>query len=89
MYSRGAVPASILLELLNVDPESCRRQLEEDLFTINDSKFNDLVGAIYQSMPEQIIARTDVVNKLAKGLGLKETEMNAPDAGMEGSGEGS
>jgi len=86
LHSKGSLPVSTILEFLNIDPQTAKRQLEEDLFTVNDSKFSMLLEGLYSNMSEQIIPRTDVVNKIAKGLQLQENDIN--EEGLEGSGEG-
>src|SRR5208337_3121922 len=47
LYSKGSLPISIILEFLNIDPETVKRQLEQDLFSVNDSKFNELMSSVY------------------------------------------
>jgi hypothetical protein len=87
LYSKGSLPVASIMEFLNFDAETVRRQLEEDLFTVNDSKFNDLISSIYSSLPEFIIKKSDVVKRIIKGLGLDEVDDD--DSGdVEGSGEG-
>lgn len=86
LYSKGSLPIGIILEFLNIDPETCKRQLEDDMYTVNDSKFNELIANLYTAAPEQLLPRTDLINKLAKGLQLKQNDIDAE--GLEGSGEG-
>lgn len=86
LYSKGSIPIEIIYEFLNIDPETCRRKLEDDLFTVNDSKFNQLLDSIYGGMVDQLVDRTDIVSKIAQGLKLEE--VNNEDKGLEGSGEG-
>ena len=88
LYSKGSLPVSIILELLDVDPESCKKLLENDLFSVNDSKFNTFLESLYSSLgaDEKLKTNTDLLDKIRKTLGLKEKE--AEDTEMEGSGEG-
>jgi hypothetical protein len=86
LYTKGSLPVSVILEFLNIDPETVKRQLEDDLYSVNDSKFNNLLDNVYGSMGEQIVTRTDILKRVAKGLQLDEVERE--DEGMEGSGEG-
>ncbi len=86
MYAKGSLPVSTILEFLNIDATTVKRQLEEDLFTVNDSKFSSMIEGLYNALPEAIVNRTDIVNRVAKGLQLQETDTN--EEGMEGSGEG-
>jgi hypothetical protein len=58
------------------------------MFTVNDSKFNDLLITIYNSVGEQIVNRSDIVKRLMKGLQLDEVDVEVQDQDVEGSGEG-
>lgn len=88
LYQKGSVPVDVLLEILDIDPEVCRKKLEEDLFTVNDSKFNAFLENLYSSISgsEALSTATDLMDKIKKTLGLKEKDID--DAEIEGSGEG-
>jgi len=87
LYSKGSLPVDIILEFLNVDPEDCKRKLEDNLFTVNDSKFNEMLSAIYNGMGEWLMAKTDLGKRITKGLTLDEVDNDAEE-GKEGTGEG-
>lgn len=88
LYQKGSLPVSIILELLDVDPEACKKALEEDLFSVNDSKFNAFLESLYASIgsDESLKNATDLMDRIRKTLGLKEKDID--DAEIEGSGEG-
>ena len=87
LYSKGSLPVGILLDFMNVDEADCRRKLEEDLFTVNDAKFNEMLSNIYGSIGQVIMEKSDLIKRVIKGLTLDETD-NAAEEGPEGSGEG-
>jgi hypothetical protein len=89
LYIKGSIPIEIILEFLSIDPESCKTKLEEDLFTVNDSKFNEFLVSFYNSIAgdERLIEKTDIVDKMMKSLGLKAKD-SEDDEGLEGTGEG-
>jgi hypothetical protein len=87
LYSKGSLPVDIILEFLNIDPEDCKRKLEDNLFTVNDSKFNEALSSIYNSMGEWLLAKTDLGKRIAEGMTLNEVD-NGAEEGVEGSGEG-
>jgi len=87
LYSKGSLPVDTILEFLNVDPEDCKRKLEDNLFTVNDSKFNELLSNIYNSMAEWLLKKTDLAKRVTEGLTLDEVD-NGPEEGPEGTGEG-
>jgi hypothetical protein len=87
LYQKGSVPVSVLLELLDVDPEVCRKNLEADLFTVNDSKFNAFLENLYSNVASSdSFATTDIADKFKRALGLKEKDIDESE--IEGSGEG-
>jgi hypothetical protein len=88
MYQKGSLPVSYILELLEVDPETCRRQLESDLFSVNDSKFNAFLESLYGGIgnDDYLKNNTDLWDRIKKTLGLAEKDTE--DADLEGSGEG-
>jgi hypothetical protein len=89
LYSKGSLPVSVIYEFLNLDPETMRRQLEQDLFSVSDSSFNDMKTNIYSAISEYIIKGSDVLKRAIKGMGLdeKDEELQAGEE-VEGSGEG-
>jgi hypothetical protein len=87
LYSKGSLPVDIIYEFLNLDPEDCERKLEDALFTVKDSKFNEMLSNIYGSVGEWMMANTDLGKRLTKGLTLNEVD-HLEDEGPEGSGEG-
>jgi hypothetical protein len=87
LYSKGSLSIDVIYEFLNLDPETCKRKLEEDLLTVKDAKFNQILDSIYSSIADKLIQGTDVVDKVAKSLQLKQKEVQEQD-GPEGSGEG-
>lgn len=89
LYSKGSLPVEIILEFLSIDPEACRKKLEEDLFTVNDSKFNDFLVNLYSNIAgnARLIDGTDVIDKLSKNIGLKTKDLE-DEEGLEGTGEG-
>ena len=86
LYSKGSLPVEIIYEFLNIDAEDCQRKLEDNLFTVNDAKFSELLGALYNSMSELILTKSDLLKRVLEGLNLNEVDID--DDGPEGSGEG-
>ena len=88
LYAKGSLPVDIIYEFLNLDPETCKRKLEEDLLTVKDSKFNQVLDALYSSdMISQILKTTDAVDKVSKSLQLKKQDIDDMTS-PEGTGEG-
>jgi hypothetical protein len=86
LYQKGSLPVNVIYDFMNLDPETIRRDLENDLWTVNDSRFNEGLGSVYSAVSERIINQTDVISRLAKNMQLTEAQEDQSD--MEGSGEG-
>lgn len=71
LYQKGSLDIEVILELLNIDPHSTREKLVKDMFTVNDSKFNDLLGSLYSEIGRSLAENSDVTEKIAKQIGLK------------------
>jgi hypothetical protein len=81
LYQKGSLDIDIILELLNVDPESTKRKLERDMWTLNDSQFNEVLRGIYGEAGRMLAENTEVIEKIAQNIGLKYTP---PDEGDDG-----
>lgn len=84
LYQKGSLPIDTIYELLGLDPDAARDQLEKDLFTVNDAAFNDLLRAAYQTAANGLLENSNLVQRTAESLNL---EYNAPEEGG-GDGEG-
>lgn len=71
LYQKGSLDIDIILELLNVDPESTKRKLERDMWTLNDSQFNEVLRGIYGEAGRMIAENSEVIEKIAANLGLE------------------
>ena len=87
LYIKNSVPIDVIYEFLNLDPETCRRKIEEDLFTVKDAKMNQALDSIYSGVSELLFKTTDLADRVAKGLTLKTKDLDEQE-GTEGSGEG-
>ena len=43
LYQKGSLDIDVILELLNVDPVTTKAKLERDMWTLNDSQFNEVL----------------------------------------------
>lgn len=78
LYQKGSLSIDLILELLNIDPDDTRAKIEKDVLTTNDATFNEVLRSLYSEVGRELATRTDVVEKVAKYLGLKVTEQ-APE----------
>lgn len=81
LYQKGSLDIDIILELLNVDPESTKRKLERDMWTLNDSQFNEVLRGIYGEAGRMLAENSEVIEKIAVNLGLDYTAPAEDDGG--------
>lgn len=71
LYQKGSLDIDIILELLNIDPHTTAEKLKRDMFTVNDSKFNDVLGAIYSEVGRALAENSNAPEVIARNLGLR------------------
>jgi len=71
LYQKGSLDIDVILELLNVDPVTTKAKLERDMWTLNDSQFNEVLRGVYGEAGRAMAENTDVLEKIASNLDLK------------------
>jgi hypothetical protein len=68
--------------MFNIDADDTRVKLENDLFTVNDATFNEVIRGIYSAVAQKLVDETDVATKLMDYLKLKAKpqEAETPDS---------
>ncbi len=83
LYQKGSIPLSYILDLLGLDPISAKEEMEKDILTVNDSRFNDILNALAQPVADQVAQNTDLAERVANYLKLRWTAPEGEDAGTE------
>jgi hypothetical protein len=73
LYQKGSISIDLILDILNIDPDSTRAKIESDLFTVNDSLFNEVMRNLYTNVAAPLVEKTDLTARLAEYLKLKMT----------------
>ena len=81
LYQKGSISIDLILDILNIDPDSTREKLEKDMFTVNDSIFNEILRNIYTQAATPLVEKTDIVARLSDYMKLKLTEATPPAEG--------
>lgn len=71
LYQKGSLDVDVILELLNIDPVATREKLERDMFTVNDSTFNEVLRGLNGEIGRKLAESSDAVERVAKYLKLK------------------
>lgn len=71
LYSKGSIPVSTILDLLNIDAESAAEELKRDFATFQDATFNEVLRGAYSSVGSKLADDTDFTEMIANRLGLK------------------
>ena len=74
LYQKCSLPIRFILDLVNIDADETLEQLKADMFTPNDSTFNEFLLNVLRKAGEEIVDETDIKERLAKGAGLKFTK---------------
>lgn len=81
LYQKGSISIDLILDILNIDADATKEKIEKDLFTVNDSLFNEMMRNLYTNVSAPLAENTDLTQKLADYLGLNIVEQ--PEEGEE------
>lgn len=70
LYQKGSLDIDVILELLNVDPVTTRAKLHRDMWTVNDSQFNEVLRGIYGEAGRMLAENSEVIELIAQNLNL-------------------
>jgi hypothetical protein len=87
LYNKGSISIDVILDMLNIDPESTSKKIKADLFTVDDFAFNQLMSNVYTAAGQTMVERYNVADKLAEYMDLQELEQ-PPVEGEAGAGMG-
>lgn len=80
LYQKGSISIDVILDMFNIDPVDTQEKLEKDMFTVNDSTFNEVMRAVYGEAGRALVEKTDIVERITNYLGLKKLA-EAPEEG--------
>jgi hypothetical protein len=88
LYQKGSLPISFILDLLNIDSDDALEQLKRDMFTPNDSTFNEFLKNVLTKAGDEAVEKTDVLDKIIAGIGLKRTDKKGDRFGKSETDDG-
>lgn len=83
LYTKGSLPVSLILDLLNIDSDDALEQLKKDMWTPNDATYNEMLRTLYQKAGETVLEETNVLDKLIENIGLKRNGKDGDRFGKE------
>jgi hypothetical protein len=74
LYQKGSLSVGYILELFNLDPQAVEERLRQDLMTVNDAMFNEIIRSAYSEIGRALPERSDVIESVIKYLKLTYVE---------------
>jgi intein/homing endonuclease len=81
LYNKGSISIDVILDMLNIDSDSTKKKIESDLFTVNDAAMQDLLRAAYGAIGNELMTKTNVMDKVTASLGLEALEGGGEEEG--------
>jgi hypothetical protein len=92
LYQKGSMPIDVIYELFNLDSDKLHEQLVQDMFTVKDAVYNDMLRNIYNDVASQLVEQTDLPERIIQnmqGPNGQPLKMKKPEGeGEEGGGFG-
>lgn len=64
LYQKGSLPIDVILELFNLDADEVHEKLKQDMFTVKDSTYNDMVRSVYNDLGSKVVEETDLADRV-------------------------
>lgn len=68
LYQKGSLPISYLYQVFNLDEDEINQKLKQDMFTVKDATFNDLIRGVYSDITSKISQQTDLADQIIKTM---------------------
>lgn len=70
LYQKGSLPIQVIYELFNLNPDEMNDVLVDDMFTVRDATFNEMLRQVHTDLGTKMVDETDVFERVAKYCGL-------------------
>ena len=77
LYQKGSLPVGYIYEILNIDEEQATEKLKQDMFTVKDSTFNQMIRQTYSRVGDDIVDKTNIHDLLAKSIFVNGQRLKA------------
>ena len=92
VYYVGSIPVDIILDLFNLDADEVHEKLKQDMFTVKDAAYNDMLRNIYSDLATNIVENTDLADQVidyvigpeGKKLNRVQNEEPTDESGEDG-----
>jgi hypothetical protein len=74
LYQKGSLSVGYILELFNLDPQAVEERLRQDVFTLNDSLFNEILRSAYSEVGRALPEQSDLIQRVIDYLALSYVE---------------
>jgi hypothetical protein len=82
LYQKGSLDVDTIYDILGLDADTINQKLKEDVFTIKDPVYNELVRSVYTYAGQKLPDQSNILEKLIRELNLTYKEAPAPPGGM-------
>lgn len=84
LYQKGSLPVDVIYELFNLNADEINAKLRNEMFTVKDPTSNRMNEEVNTEIGRKLVERTDILERVAKYLGLKvKPEQVEGGGGME------
>jgi hypothetical protein len=74
LYQKGSLPIQVIYELFNLNPDEMNDVLVDDMFTVRDATFNEMLRQVHTDLGSKLVEETDIFTRVSNYCGLTRTD---------------
>lgn len=68
LYQKNSLPIGYIYEILNIDEEEATEKLRNDMFTVKDATFNEMIREVYTRIGDSIVDESNLKTLISGSL---------------------
>ena len=75
LYQKGSLPVGYIYQILNIDEQQATQKLKQDMFTVKDSTFNEMIRQAYNRIGDDFQQKSNLSQLIAKSIYVNGTQI--------------
>ena len=75
LYQKGSLPIGYIYDILNIDEQQATEKLRQDMFTVKDATFNEMIRETYNRVGDDLQQKSNISQLISKSIYVGGTQI--------------